>query len=39
MFGKDGNDGKLPIWLNPKLFYCSLFFEIVDIFFAGKKLP
>ena len=27
---KDGNDGKLPIWLNAKLFYCSVFFKTID---------
>ena len=31
---KDGNNGKFPIWLNPKLFYCSVFFETVDYDFC-----
>ena len=35
---KDGNDGKLPIWLNPKLFYSSVFFETVDYVFCLKEL-
>ena len=35
---KDGKDGKLPIWLNPKLFYSSVFFETVDYVFCLKEL-
>ena len=27
---KTGNDGKLPVWLNLMLFYCSVFFETAD---------
>ena len=35
---KDGNDGKLPIWLNVQLFYCSVFFETIGYVFCLKEL-
>ena len=35
---KDGKDGKLLIWLNAKLFYCSVFFETIDFVFCLKEL-
>ena len=36
---KAGNDGiLLPIWLNLKLFYCSVFFETVDCVFCLKEI-
>ena len=35
---KAGNDGKLLIWLNLRLFYCSVFFETVDYVFCLKEL-
>ena len=34
---KDENDRKLLIWLNPKLFYCSPFFETIDYVFCLKE--
>ena len=34
---KDGNDRKLPIWLNTKLFCCSVFFETVGYVFSLKE--
>ena len=35
---KAGNDGKLSILLNLKLFYYSVFFETVDYVFCLKEL-
>ena len=35
---KTGNDGKLPVWLNLMLFYCSVFFETADYNFCLKEL-
>ena len=34
---ENGNEGKLPIWLNPKLIYCSLFFEALGYVFLLEK--
>ena len=37
---KDGNDGKLQIWLNPKLFYCSIavcFLKLMIMFFLLER--
>ena len=35
---KDGNDGKLKIWLNSELSYRSFIFEIVTYVFRWKEL-